>query len=349
MKRLILAGGGHAHLAVIEALAHAVLADVEVVMITEQRWQYYSGMLPGWIAGHYQLDDWRIDWQPLLQSAGVRLVQQRITALDADQQLLTLADGSQWHYDWLSLDVGSGTRDFDPGVSCPVLPVKPLADFQQQWACQRWSAASSLVVVGSGAAGIELVLSMRYALPDYVQIYLQPGRRGILPGFSRLVRCRVQKLLDQRAIQWLSEDTAPAAYRQAQLVVTATGAQAPTWLKHSGLALSAEGFVRVDASHRSPSHDAVFAAGDVCHRDDVTLPRSGVHAVKAGPVLARNLISALHQQWPRARYRPRRYNLYILACGPRDAIASYGPLSCRGRWVWYWKNWLDQRFMQRFL
>jgi hypothetical protein len=75
--------------------------------------------------------------------------------------------------------------------------------------------------------------------------------------------------------------------------------------------------------------------------------RSGVHAVHAGPVLAVNLLAAL-KGGTTAHYKPHRQSLYILACGPRYAIASWGRFSAEGQWVWRWKDWIDRRFISRF-
>ena len=103
----------------------------------------------------------------------------------------------------------------------------------------------------------------------------------------------------------------------------------------------------VDGQHRSLSHPNVFAAGDVCSRADIKLARSGVHAVFAGPVLARNLIASIDGQKLQS-YRPRKRSLYLLATGPQYAIASWGGLSAQGYWVWRWKNWIDRRFMHKY-
>ena len=49
MKRLLLVGGGHAQLAVLQALARQRPRAVEAVLLTPSPWQWYSGMLPGWM------------------------------------------------------------------------------------------------------------------------------------------------------------------------------------------------------------------------------------------------------------------------------------------------------------
>ena len=59
-KNLVLLGGGHANLHVLEALAREPLKDCKITLVSPYRAQIYSGMLPGWIAGHYQLDECQI-------------------------------------------------------------------------------------------------------------------------------------------------------------------------------------------------------------------------------------------------------------------------------------------------
>nr|HNH64579.1 FAD-dependent oxidoreductase [Thauera aminoaromatica] len=136
----------------------------------------------------------------------------------------------------------------------------------------------------------------------------------------------------------------------ADCVIAATGAHAPPWTQSSGLACDAAGWVTVDAGHRSVSHPFIHAAGDVCTRADPGFARSGVHAVHAGPVLAANLLAALAggpASAPVRSYRPRPRSLYLIASGPRHAIASWGRWSAEGRWVWRWKDRIDRGFIAR--
>ena len=133
----------------------------------------------------------------------------------------------------------------------------------------------------------------------------------------------------------------------ADCVIAATGARAPGWLAQTGLKLDANEYIAVDEFYRSQSHKDVFAAGDVSARQDVAVARSGVHAVHAGPVLAANLLAAL-QGGAMRTYLPRRHSLYLLACGPRYAIASWGWWSAEGGWVSRWKDRIDHGFVRRF-
>jgi NADH dehydrogenase FAD-containing subunit len=141
------------------------------------------------------------------------------------------------------------------------------------------------------------------------------------------------------------------------LVLWATGAQAHEWLtddeRRGGLAVSADGFVRVDTCLRSVSHPNVLAAGDCAHWDSAGapaaggLPKAGVFAVRMGPLLLHNLRAALSAGEPRP-YRPQRDFLVLLSTGDGRAIASRNGLSAEGRWVGRWKHRIDQAFLDRF-
>ena len=410
MKRLVLLGGGHAQLAVLRALASTRIQGVETVLVTPSPWQYYSGMLPGWMAGHYREDDCRIDLRPLAEAAGVRLLIGTATALDADQRRLRIANGDTrdgapgnalvdtLDYDLLSLDIGSETDTATLDALGPdrLLPVKPLPAFFAAWprvleaACAK--AGFRLCVVGGGAAGVELVLAAAQALhrrSAKAELALVCAPTSLLAGHAERVRRRVLRQLGAAGIavhlqrasgevgglrlgEILTSDRAaptdrraptdhpaPSDHRSpsvprapidrllpADCVIAATGARPQSWLRHSGLACTADGWVQVDAHHRSPSHAEVFAAGDVCARTDRPLARSGVHAVHAGPILAANLLATLDGSPPRA-YVPKPRSLYLIACGSRHAIASWGPWSAEGGWVWRWKDWIDRGFIRK--
>ena len=364
MKRLVLVGGGHAHLSVLRALAAKSRPGLDVTLITPYEQQNYSGMLPGWIAGHYTQAQCRVELRPLVQAAGARLILEQVAGMDAARRCVGLADGRHVEYDLLSLDVGSETdTSWLETLGDKLLPVKPLDNFFAVWPRVLAQASEKsdyrLVVVGAGAAGIEIALAAQYAFAHaalQARVDLVASEAGLLPGHGQRVQERVRRVA-QRAGLGLhfsrgvgSGDgvlLADGSLLPADHVIATTGARAPIWLGLSKLALDQNGYVLVDSQHRSLSHPNVFAAGDVCARPDTTLSRSGVHAVHAGPVLAANLMAALDGQ-PLQAYRPKRYSLYLLSCGSRYAVASWGPWSAQGRWVWRWKDWIDRRFIRIF-
>jgi pyridine nucleotide-disulfide oxidoreductase family protein len=363
-KRLILAGAGHAHLIVLEQLAQHKGEDLEIVLITPSPWQYYSGMLPGWISGQYREEDCRIDIRPLAERARAKLVLEPVAAMNADRNVVCFADGRHLEYDLLSLDTGSETNnDWLASLSGKLLPAKPLDEFSAQWpkvvAEAKEKQDFRLVVVGGGAAGVELALATRSALSsvtDKALVTLVISRSGLLQGHGKWMQRRALSALEKSGIPVIAEravGTENGVYLSndqsltADRVIAATGARAAAWLELSKLKLDKLGFVEVDSFQRSFSHTNVFAVGDVSSRTDTPVARSGVHAVRAGPVLAHNLM-AVSQGNPLKPYVPRRRSLYILASGRGRAIASWGALSVEGKWVWRWKDAIDREFINRF-
>jgi NADH dehydrogenase FAD-containing subunit len=120
----------------------------------------------------------------------------------------------------------------------------------------------------------------------------------------------------------------------------------------SGLALDGKGFIVTGPTLQSGSHPEVFAAGDVASRIDAPHAKSGVYAVRAGPPLAANLRlwCALGEAGgvQLRRHMPQARTLNLVSCGARRAIASWGPWSAEGRWVWWWKNHIDRAFVARY-
>lgn len=361
-RRLILIGGGHAHLSVLHALASNPL-DIEVVLVTPGTSQIYSGMAPGWVAGQYSLQDCQIDLLPLAQAASAKLVTHHATGVDANRRRVYLSDGTHMDYDFLSLDVGSVSNLMPLGaLKERLLALKPIGGFVERWpeilAMGKARHDFHLAVIGGGAAGVEIAFAAQHVFSTHAPgatVTLIASEKGIMHGHAAGVAKRVRNLLRLRGI--VLHETYAVGDEQgvvlgngqhlpADRVIAATGSSSPAWLQSSHLALNEHGYISVDATHRSLSHHNVFAAGDVCARSDTDMARSGVHAVFAGPVLAHNLLASI-RGGDFIRYTPRKRSLYLLATGPRYAIASWGAFSAEGAWVWYWKNWIDRRFMNK--
>ena len=371
MKRLVLLGGGHAHVHVLQALAHEPLAGTEVVLVTPFLRQMYSGMVPGLVAGHYTADQCAIPLAPLAQAAGVRLVEGAAVGLDAAACCVPLAGGEALHYDLLSLDTGAVMdRDRLPGAREHGLFVRPIEHFVARLEGLLQGAAQGgpgIAVIGGGAAGVELALGLRHRLAasglanmmekNSARITLVTGGPVPLAGYTAGVIRRMQRVLAAQGVD-VVRDTCTAVEAGAlvlgsgarlacQAAVIATGAEAPAWLAGSGLALDESGFVRTGATLQSLSHPEVFAAGDVATRADAPHAKSGVYAVRAGPPLALNLRRFVAGEALQP-HQPQQRTLNLISCGEKSAIAAWGGWSAQGRWVWWWKDRIDRSFVARY-
>jgi pyridine nucleotide-disulfide oxidoreductase family protein len=367
MNRLVLLGGGHAQVKVLTRLAESPLPGWEVALISPYRRQIYSGMLPGWIAGHYAQEAIALPLDALAQRAGVGLRQTTGTGLDLARGEVLCADGSREAFDLLSIDTGPEPALAGlPGAAAFALPVRPIERFIAAWPAllERMRAhrgTFDLVVLGAGAAGVEIAFALQHrcaaAGTPQVRVALVGPTALPLDGAPRGAQRRIARLLRARGIAWLGSRLAtrvtPGTLAFAagpalpfDACVVATGAAAPRWPAASGLATDDHGFIRVARTLRSVSHPQVFAAGDVAAYADAR-PKSGVFAVRAGPVLADNLRAASAGA-PLRQWIPQRRALYLVSTGRRHALAIWGEWSFGGRWVWRWKDWIDRRFVQRF-
>ena len=370
LKHLVLLGAGHAHVQVLHGLAQGRPDNLAITLIAPQLRQLYSGMVPGFVAGHYTLDDCMIPLAGLLARCGARYRQGSAAGLDARARTVRLSNGETVHYDWLSLNTGP-VMDRDriearmPGARTHALFVRPIEGFGQLWprvAALARQRGIHLAVVGAGAAGLELAMAAAHALgaspsAPASRVTLLAG--GQVPGASYPagVQRRIAQALQRLQIEVL-HDTCAGMEPQGLLLASgerlacdlpllAVGAQAPQWLASSSLALDDAGFVAVNGYQQSTSHPAVFAVGDVASRVDAPHARSGVYAVRAGPPLLANLRAAMHGQ-PLTAYRPQTRTLNLLSCGNRHAIAAWGGFSLEGAWVWRWKDRIDRRFVAAY-
>ena len=364
-RQLLLIGGGHAHLGVLTAIARAPLPDTEVTLVSQFDRQVYSGMLPGWIAGHYALDDCMIPLPPLAESAGAIFVRDRVVALDLVEHVAYTEGGVPLPFDVVSIDIGpSIDKDAIRGLREHALPVRPIETLAQAW--QRLDArfggsptSSILTVIGGGAAGVELALAISHRAqtrPLQLNVQLIAGHEGLLPTLPRGARRRIARQLPKHGVRVIDDDVVAVAADRVELAragdlatdvtIAAIGAAASRWPSESGLQVDERGFIAVNSHLQSLSHPFAFAAGDCATIAGHARPKSGVYAVRAGPPLATNLRRHLTGQ-RLVRFTPQRTALYLLSTGSRYAVGAWGPFSFEGERVWRWKDRIDRAFVAR--
>jgi selenide,water dikinase len=374
LRDLVLVGGGHSHVGVLRMFAMKPEPGVRVTVVCTDVDTPYSGMLPGYIAGHYAFDEVHIDLGRLAAFAGARMVRGTVTGIDPGQRRVLLPDRPAIPYDVLSINTGS-TPDVGgvPGAVEHAVPVKPIGRFNRHWLemlaqVRDLRTAWTVCVVGGGAGGVELLLAVQHRLrgelealgrsPDLLRFVLVTAGPTILPTHNAGVRRRFEAVLRARqvAVHTQAEVVEVTATRlrlrdgrhvDADQVLWVTRAAGPAWLAGAGLALDADGFVSVGPTLQSVTDPSVFAAGDVASFIERPLEKAGVFAVRMGKPLATNLRRVLRGETP-VTYRPQRSWLALISTGDRYAVASRGAIGFAGAWVWRWKDAIDRRFMRRF-
>jgi pyridine nucleotide-disulfide oxidoreductase family protein len=320
------------------------------------------------VAGQYRLDEIEIGVRGLAQRAGAAWVGARATRLDTRERRLHVEGAASVSYDTVSFDVGSTVSGLDlPGVKEHALRTRPIADFVRSVDMlierARGRPGFRLVVVGAGAAGVELAFAfsarfVREGLQRPSVLLLEAGPR-VLAGYPDSAARRIERNARARGIAVRCRVRVAEAH--ADRLVLESGETLPcdvfAWVAGAaslplfdgaGLDRDARGFVKVRETLQAVGHDEIFATGDCASL--VTAPdlaKAGVYAVREGPVLARNLRARLTGR-PLVPYHPQRDFLSLLNLGDGRAVASKWGLSAEGAWAWRLKDRIDRRFIGRY-
>ena len=374
-RDLVLVGGGHSHAVVLMRFAMQPEPGLRLTLICTDTDTPYSGMLPGYVAGHYGYDDVHIDLRRLAGLAGARYYLAEVTGVDRAAQTVLCRGRPPVPYDLLSINVGSTPQLAGvPGAEAYSVPVKPIRRFNQRWldllarVRQGLGRALRLAVVGAGAAGVEMALTLQYRLrremqalgrdPDMLQMHLLSAEAQILPTHNGWVQRKFMRVLAERGVQLhlnaevqrveadrlLCANGLELAVDETLWVTQAGGA---AWLKTTGLALDEQGFVQVLDTLQSTSDPLVYAAGDCAAVLNHPREKAGVFAVRQGRPLADNLRRAARGEPPQP-FTPQARWLALISTGDRYAVASRGWLGFAGHWVWRWKDHIDRRFMRMY-
>lgn len=372
VRDLVLIGGGHSHVGVLKRFGMKPLAGARLTVICRDTHTPYSGMLPGYVAGHYNFDDAHIDLRQLAEFAKARFYGDEVIGIDRAGKRVLCRNRPPVPYDILSINIGS-TPQVPPRARDHAVPVKPINTFNQRWLAllervRAHRGKMRLAVVGAGAGGVEMALAIQYRLrnerralgfdPHEISVELFSAVASILPTHSASVRRRFERVLRERGIGVHTNSEVVAVtdgslrtgddrLHVADEVVWVTRAGGAAWLTDTGLTLDKDRFIRVHDTLQTLSDPNIFAAGDIADVVDHPREKAGVFAVRQGPPLADNLRRALLGEALHP-FTPQRHWLALISTGDRVAIASRTGFSVEGPWVWRWKDWIDQRFMRKF-
>ena len=374
LRDIVLVGGGHSHVGVLKSFGMQPIPGVRLTLICTDMHTPYSGMLPGYVAGHYDYDQVHIDLSRLAAFAGARLYKDEVIGIDRANQKVICKNRPAVPYDQLSINIGSTPQLGNvPGAAENAVAVKPIQRFNDRWVAlvervKNHLGKTTIAVVGAGAGGVELTLAMQFRLrnelkalgrnPDELAFHIFTATADILPTHNAGVRKRFDDVLAKRGVvvhrsaevKEVSKGSLKASTGEvlnADEIIWVTRAGGAPWLKQTGLALDAEGFIQVQDTLQTVTDPNIYAAGDIASMVNYKLEKAGVFAVRQGKPLTENLRRAVSGT-PLQAYRPQTTWLALISTGDQYAVASRGWLGFAGAWVWQWKDWIDQRFMRKF-
>ncbi|KPK02006.1 MAG: hypothetical protein AMK71_03730 [Nitrospira bacterium SG8_35_4] len=358
-KRIVLAGGGHAHMTVMVNSHVFQKEGHQVTLISPSPHHYYSGMGPG-----NKPQEIRFNVQKMIETRNGRFVQDRVIRIDTEQKRLILNSGSAVDYDVASFNVGSAIpSDFAGETGENVFSVKPIINLlKAREVILRWPEGKSLkiLVAGGGPAGVEIVGNLwrltrnRKAATEII----------LVAGTKLLKRCPekvygiARKSLNRRGIDVI-EGAHVAKTADGEVMLTdgrkidyniaflSSGVKPPSLFRDSGIPAEEDGGMLVNQYLQSISHPEIFGGGDCISLQGHRLEKVGVYAVRENPVLFHNLL-AFAQGEKLKPFDPGGSYLLIFNLGDSTGIFWRGSSVWNGRPAFFLKDFIDRRFMRKF-
>ncbi len=365
-KHVVLIGGGHAHALVLGAWAKNPPAGARLTVINIAPRAPYTGMLPGFISGHYSRSELDYDVVSLARAAGAHLVLGKVTGLDRDAKTIDVEDQQPIAYDLCSINVGiTSTIPTLPGFTEYAVPAKPLGPLASRWTefVESWTSKTAgprVVVIGGGVGGCELAMAMSFRLRQvhHAPVVTVVDRSAVLAEVGTVARRELLDEMSDLGIEIREHATVESIHKdrvvvtahdgQAELpvdfVVGAAGARAYPWLAQLGLATT-NGFVDVKETLQTTTDPNVFAVGDCAHLTFAPRPKAGVFAVRQAPVLFSN-INALIRGDQLVAFDPQQDYLKLISLGRKSAGANKFGRFTKGATIWRLKDRIDTRFMR---
>jgi NADH dehydrogenase FAD-containing subunit len=366
-KRLVLIGGGHAHMETLANLKNFVSRGHSVSLIAPSPFHYYSGMGPGMLSGIYAPDDIRFATRHVVEKYGGVFVPGRAVRIDPDLKTVLLSDGSSIPYDVLSCNVGSFVPQTIPvsDTECPIFSVKPiekLLDARKLLLSLAETSKIQIAVVGGGPSALEIAGNTWRLLRDSggqsPSIKIFAGRR-FMERAPEAVHRRVRTSLDRRNIEILEPACVEeirdgkvvldsgAAYG-ADFLFMAVGIKPSPLFADSGLPVGPDGGLQVNEFLQCPAHPEIFGGGDCIHFAPQPLDKVGVYSVRQNPVLCQNLLVALEGGGSLRRFDPGGAYLLIYNLGDGTGVLHKKWFEFNGRLAFRIKNYIDRKFMKKF-
>lgn len=365
-KKLVLIGGGHAHMVTLANLHIFIEKGYGVTVIQPSEHHYYSGMGPGMLAGTYHPDDIRFATRKLVEEKGGTFVLDKAYRIDPHkQQVLLEGTGEEIPYDVLSCNAGSYVpREMISGDATNIFTAKPIEELlvaRQRIIELTATKKITIAVVGSGPSSIEIAGNIHQLCRDQgremprIQLF---GGRTFMSGKPSKVRRLARTILERKGVEIIEAGYVQKIENgrllleneqsyQADIVFPAVGVKPSRLFARSGLPTGADGGLLVDKYLRSTGHKNIFGGGDCIHFEAEPLDKVGVYAVRQNSVLFGNLMACLDGKEPE-KFSPGGKYLLIYNLGDGEGILSKWFITFSGKLAFRIKDLIDRRFIRTF-
>lgn len=364
-KKLVLAGGGHAHMMTLANLHRFVEKGHQVTVVQPSTHHYYSGMGPGMLGGTYTPEDIRFATRHVVEKQGGTFVQGKIVHVDQKEREVHLESGDVVPYDVISFNIGSYVPQDNGGSPAQdVFTVKPIEKLlvAQKRILELLSRKQTTIgIVGGGPSAVEIagnVWQLARKSPQRsisIRIYTNSS---LMPNHPDGVRSKIMSSLRSRGIH-ISENCAVkdtesgrihlanGDIHEVDMIFLAVGVRPSAVFAASGLPIGPDGGLEVNRYLQCTAYPEMFGGGDCIYFKDSPLDKVGVYAVRQNPVLLHNLL-AYFEGTPLEPFVPGGDYLLIFNLGGGTGMLKKNRLQFGGRLAFIVKDFIDRRFMRKF-
>lgn len=363
--KLVLAGGGHAHMMPLVHLDRFIKKGHTVTVIGPSEHHYYSGMGPGMLGGTYAPEEIRFDTKRVAEKNGGVFRLGKVVRIDADARIVHLENGAPVTYDVLSCNLGSHVdQDIVKGDMTGIYTVKPIEKLMA--ARERIlsiSARKPLVIgiVGGGPSAVEISGNIHRLTqspgtqPARIKILT---RSKIMPHHPAGIRTRAIASLKKRDIEIIEDcrileistglvAESSGKRHEFDILFLATGVKPNSVFKDSGLETGPDGGLLVNRYLQHPQYPEIFGGGDCIYLKGKPLDKVGVYAVRQNPILLHNLMAGLEGGELKA-FDPGGAYLLIFNLGDGTGIFHKWSFLFGGALAFKIKDYIDRKFMKTF-
>ncbi len=359
----LLVGGGHAHVSLMAHLKKLAGEKSNILMVSQENYQYYSGMASGYLEGIYMENEIRFNLPERCKNHGIRFLKGKVTKIDSKNKKVWIDNKYEVSYNLLSLNIGSEMeKPMDEESHKNQMMIKPLSNLAhiRTWMLEAKNQGQ-WVIVGGGPAGIEIALSIKAGLKKLgkseIDLLIIHKYDTILKDFPKKTRQKALKVLKSQGIQIEYKANITKTTEEALTInhdtkipydkmIYATGPRSPHLLMKSDLKVDQKGYLLVDGSLKSLSSDSVFGVGDcITFLDNPSIKKAGVYPVRQAPILCQNLVLQKLNK-PLKTYKPQSDYLSIMSLGDRKGLLNYKKVSCYGKGAWRLKDTIDRKFIR---
>lgn len=323
--RIVIVGGGFGGLFTALDLSGSgdvtLISDADHFLFTPMLYEYFSG----------EVEEWHIapNYRELLDES-VNILRDEVTNVDLEARIITLKNRTEsLTYDVLVVAVG-GVTNFAgvPGAAEYSIPFRKLAHADElrlrmvdaldrvppDLAPQDIQRALTFAVVGAGASGVELSTKMADLLRDAFKrralrgaprvLVIEMGDK-VVPGMGGEIREFVEEALRESHVEVhtltrvvrVAEKTLVFEHNGAQTeidtaaVVWAGGVRVSPVVENLKIEKTSRGLILVNPTLQVPSHQDVFALGDIAFYKDAapTLAGTAQLALQEAGLVAKNV------------------------------------------------------------